>query len=170
MPEPGPKQAATIVALAGGEIIGRTKLQKVACLLELAGAHLGFKFAYHIYGPYSEGLAIAASDADALDLLNVEDRPATWGGKYSIYRTDRPAPKDTPQSLIQIAQTAAKADSIVLELAVTAAFLAKDGRPDAWDEVTSRKKAKATPERIGQAKTLYQSLARDDLPTRLPNI
>jgi hypothetical protein len=43
MPDPGPREAAKIVQLAGGEIIGSTRLQKIGCLLELVGAGVGFE-------------------------------------------------------------------------------------------------------------------------------
>jgi len=35
MPRPGPREAAKIVSMAGGEIIGTTRFQKIGCLLEL---------------------------------------------------------------------------------------------------------------------------------------
>jgi uncharacterized protein len=168
MPEPGPKEATAIVATAGGEVLGRTRLQKIACLMELAGARIGFKFSYHLYGPYSEQLSLATADAGALRMIEVEERVAEWGGQYSIYRTQQQV--GMPDSLRQLATTAAHADSIDLELAVTAAFLAKCGVNDPWGEVTSRKKTKATPERITSARALYQSLKVPNLPIALPNI
>jgi uncharacterized protein len=61
MPDPGPREVAQIISLAGGEIIGSTRLQKIGCLLDLVGAGVGFEFSYHIYGPYSEELNLAAS-------------------------------------------------------------------------------------------------------------
>jgi hypothetical protein len=58
-----------------------------------------------------------------------------------------------------------------LELAVTAAFLAANGNPDAWDAVAVRKKAKATPARLANAKALYQVLRSvENLPKSLPAI
>jgi uncharacterized protein len=170
MPEPGPKEAVKLVASAGGEIVGRTRLQKIGCLLELAGANFGFRYEYHIYGPYSEQLSVAASDADALGLVQVEDRTADWGGRYSIYRAPVEKAEGLPGALKALGKTAAGANSIELELAVTAAFIARDGHPDPWNEVAFRKKAKATEGRIANAKKLYQLLARSDLPNPLPNI
>ena len=51
--------AARIVSDAGGSLIGRTRLQKIAYLLELSGTGAGFPFEYRHYGPYSEKLATA---------------------------------------------------------------------------------------------------------------
>ena len=36
-----------IVALAGGRIVGKTRLQKAVFILELAGVGFGFEFSYH---------------------------------------------------------------------------------------------------------------------------
>jgi hypothetical protein len=168
MPDPGPREVARIVSLAGGEIIGRTRLQKVGCLLDLVGSGSGFEFSYHIYGPYSEELSIAAGDADALDMITVDDRVAAWGGRYSIYRTTMDFSADA--SVKSLARKAAQADSVALELAVTAAFLAANGEDDAWDEVAERKSAKATPEMMSKARSLYADFRKIDVLGRLPSI
>src|ERR1700689_1317602 len=78
-------KAAEIVRDVGGQIVGRTKLQKVAFLLELAGFGEGFEFEYRHYGPYSEELATAIQFAEAFGLVTQEERTASWGGTYSIY-------------------------------------------------------------------------------------
>jgi hypothetical protein len=169
MPDPGPIEVARIIRLAGGEIIGRTRLQKVGCLLDLVGAGSGFEFSYHIYGPYSEELSIAATDADALDMIAVDERTAAWGGRYSIYRTSLDFPPTDP-TIGALARKGAQADSVALELAVTAAFLAANGHHDAWDEVAERKCSKATPEMMLKAKALYREFQRIDSPGRLPAI
>ena len=101
----------------------------------MAGAELGFGFSYRLYGPYSEQLSIAISDADALGLIEAEDRTAEWGGRYSVFRIKNRVPEEARRitaPLRTLASTAAKADSIVLELAVTAAFLARSGSKDPW--------------------------------------
>jgi hypothetical protein len=171
MTEAGPKEVAKLISIAGGEVIGATRLQKIACLIELAGATLGFNFAYHLYGPYSEQLDVAVSDAGALGLVRIEPKQAAWGGRYSVFRLSSPEADHVPNSLSTLATTAAKADSVELELAVTAAFLAANGNPDAWDAVAVRKKAKATPARLANAKALYQVLRSvENLPKSLPAI
>lgn len=169
MPDPGPQSVAKIVSLAGGQIVGRTRLQKIGCLLDLVGAAPGFEFSYHIYGPYSEDLSIAASDADALGMINVDEREASWGGRYSVYRTTMEFPPSDPV-FESLAKKGAEADSVTLELAVTAAFLAANGHDDAWDEVAERKRAKATPERMSKAKILYSEFQKIDASGRLPAI
>jgi hypothetical protein len=170
MPDPGPREAARIVQLAGGEIIGSTRLQKIGCLLEMVGAGVGFDYSYHRFGPYSEELSIAATDADALDLIEINEKTAAWGGRYAIYRLagDSGGPADSSVSVL--ARTAAAANSVALELAVTAAFLAKNGYSNAWEEVAERKSAKATAEMMSLAKSLYSDLRTVSVPVSLPAI
>jgi uncharacterized protein len=170
MPDPGPREAAKIVQLAGGEIIGSTRLQKIGCLLELVGAGVGFDYSYHLFGPYSEELSIAAADADALDLIDIKERTATWGGRYSIYRSLSDNTDSSDPSVGALAKAAAAANSVALELAVTAAFLAKNGYSNPWEEVAARKSAKATAEMMSQAKSLYRDLRRLSVPVSLPAI
>src|SRR5262245_43433656 len=113
------QQAAEIVRDAGGRLIGRTKLQKVAYLLELVGLGSGFQFQYRHYGPYSEDLADAVQMAVAFDLVSEEERKADWGGTYSIYAfTGSGKPKSDDRAAF--AQAAAKVGAIELELAATA--------------------------------------------------
>jgi uncharacterized protein len=170
MTEPGAWQAARIVAIAGGRIVGRTRLQKIGCLLDIAGAGVGFRFTYHHYGPYSEELRIAAEDASALGLIEIDEHRAAWGGHYSIYRSSTEAAHDAPQLVRRLGQAAASADSIELELAVTAAFLAKHGEKDPWQEVAVLKSEKATEDRLVKARSLYRTLALPGLPVELPRI
>jgi uncharacterized protein YwgA len=169
MPDPGPREVAEIISLAGGQIVGSTRLQKVGCLLDLVGAGVGFEFSYHLYGPYSEELIIAATDADALNMIEIEERTAAWGGRYSIYRAPQTSSSADP-AIKKLAKKAAQADSVALELAVTAAFLAANGHEDAWEEVAERKRAKATPEMMSQAKALYKDFRKMEVPFPLPPI
>jgi uncharacterized protein YwgA len=170
MPNPGPREVVQIISLAGGEIIGSTRLQKIGCLLDLVGAGVGFEFSYHIYGPYSEELSLAASDADALDLIDVNEKTATWGGRYSIYRVPTSGQQTLDANIMKLAKRASQADSVALELAVTAAFLAENGYDGAWDEVAERKQAKATPEMMAKAKALYRDFQKIKVPNALPAI
>jgi uncharacterized protein len=170
MPDPGPREVAQIIGLAGGEIIGSTRLQKIGCLLDLVGAGVGFEFSYHFYGPYSEELSLAAADADALDLIDVNEKTAAWGGRYSIYRVSTSSQQSLDANIMKLAKRAAQADSVALELAVTAAFLADNGYHDAWNEVVERKRAKATPEMMIKAKALYRDFRKIEVPKALPEI
>ncbi len=169
-----PRAVFEIVSLAGGCIIGRTRLQKCTCGLELTGLGYGFSFFYKRFGPYSEDLKLACDDADALGLVHEQRRTANWGGEYSAFVTGAAdGARDEPvkrQARVQLLKIMITADPIALELAVTAAFLAAKGVPNPWDEVKARKQAKATISAVKKAKKLYRELRTVPTPTPLPNI
>lgn len=161
-------KAARLVRDAGGRIIGRTKLQKIAYLLSVAGLEEGLYFAYKHYGPYSDELATAARDADLLGLLKETEHQASWGGTYSTYVVSEQVDLTVPPARRHLAAEAAAADAVELELAATAVFLAKDGYPDPWFETARRKPEKAEGGRIDRAKALYQKLSSIGTPVGLP--
>lgn len=163
--------AASIVRDAGGEIVGRTRLQKVGYLLELAGLGSGYRFEYRYYGPYCEDLAEGIRAAWAFDLIDETERSAAWGGTYSIYRSTAKAGNRDRGLRAQFAEEAASIDAIVLELAATAAYLqAEGGHDDPWEETQRRKPDKASADRIAAAKDAYKKLKNIQTPKKLPNI
>lgn len=145
---------AEVVALSGGELVGKTRLQKSVYFLEARGVGYGFDFSYHYYGPYSEELSEASTDASALDYLSFE-----WkAGKhpYAVYRANVNAEvSDLNKRREQILGVLKGYDPIVLELAATADFLKAAGHSeDTWQEVQRRKGDKVTDERIAKANEL----------------
>lgn len=154
-PKSDGEKVRSIIADAGGKIVGRTKLQKIAYLLEAAGEGDGFHFGYHHYGPYCEDLTRAASIAGMTGDINEEEKVANWGGSYSIYTTSA-SPENGPRQ--RLVRTAAEANSVVLELAATAAYFAVNGKEDPWQETLARKPDKAAEGRLDEAKELYQKL------------
>ena len=170
------QNAASIIRDAGGKLTGRTRLQKIAYLLEAAGLGVGFDFEYRHYGPYSDQLADALSKAAAARLIFEEEKPATWGGTYSIFTFTAGAQVPPGPAVSEVRQDfitkAASADPIALELAATAVFLAKEGEPDEldpWRETERRKPEKAAVS-LKKAKDLYQTLQAINTPVRLPAI
>lgn len=151
------EKVTQLVKEAGGKIVGRTRLQKIACLLELANVGDGFRFSYHHFGPYSEELSSAAEMAELYDMIEKTDKKASWGGTYSVYTVNG---SGKAASVVRqgIIDATIDAGAIVLELAATAAYLAKTDVGDPWMEVSERKPEKATPELISQAKELYKRL------------
>lgn len=171
MLKPDRQKAAEIVRDAGGTIVGRTKLQKVGYLLELAGFGEGFRFEYRHYGPFSEDLAAGIETADAFGLVTEEERAAGWGGRYSIYRATGKVGARQADDRARFAETAARFDSIELELAATAAYLsAVEGVPDPWDETAKRKPKKCDSGRLDRAKEVYRALRDLPSPKTLPDI
>lgn len=162
---------ADLIRDTGGRVVGRTKLQKIGCLLELAGEGVGFGFRYKHYGPYSELLASAAQLGPIFGKISEEERPASWGGRYSVYSVDKVSALPLESVRRRLAEQSASADSVELELAVTAAFLASQGESDAWGRTRSLKPEKAREGRLERAQQLYarlRSLAGEG--TSLPDI
>lgn len=163
-------RAAEIVRDAGGTIVGRTRLQKVAFFLEAAGVGFGFPFRYKHFGPYSELLAAATQHASALRLVRETEGAATWGGHYSAYSLNAQLPTAPNPTRVALANLMVNADAIELELAATAAYLALERFPDPWGETARRKPEKADAGRLARARQLYQHLRQVPTPRPLPAI
>lgn len=169
MTKAGPEAVAELIALAGGQLIGRTRLQKAAYLLELAGVGYGFPFTYHHYGPYSEELSWAVKDGEGLSLLSEKEERAAWGGTYSVFQSrvgvnETDALNKVRKALLTIARNA---DAVALELAATAALVANRGIRDPWNEVSRLKPQKAA-SKLALAKELYDQIAAVEVPNPLP--
>ncbi|MGO4447339.1 hypothetical protein AB4Y96_00310 [Phyllobacterium sp. TAF24] len=158
-------KAAAIVQDAGGHIVGRTRLQKVAYLLVASGLEEDFSFSYKHYGPYSDDLAAFASDANLLGFIKETEKKASWGGVYSVFDIANFTEGNGSPDREPLAKLAASADAIELELAATALYLAKEGIIDPWGETERRKPDKSTEGRLERAKILYRRL--NDLPKPL---
>lgn len=167
--------AARIVQDAGGELVGRTRLQKIAFLLSLSGFSDEFSFEYRHYGPYSEDLAQAMEVAAALGPVREEERLADWGGHYSVYTLLRPVDQDDAARSAFV-QKAKRVDAVELELAATAAYLfscegigATDvGNP--WHETRRRKPTKAGNGRLERAAKAYDELRSLETIRPLPEL
>lgn len=164
------RQAAAIVRDAGGNIVGRTKLQKIGFFLEAAGVGSGFPFRYKHYGPYSELLAAAAQHAAALQLIIENKSVANWGGQYSIFHTQMPPDPSAHPARTRLAHEMVNADAVELELAATAAFLAQERFPDPWAETARRKPEKAEGGRLERARQLYSRIRQIPTPRPLPDL
>lgn len=163
-------KARDIVRDAGGRVVGRTRLQKIAYLLELAGLGDGFEFEYRHYGPYSEDLATAARNAHSMGFIHEDEQPTSWGGFYSIFTTEDESDDKVLSSRKELAQLAVKADPIELELAATAAYLAVHGESNPWQETARRKPDKVEGTRLNKARALYRKLREIDTPDTLPDL
>lgn len=163
-------KVAAIVRDAGGRVVGRTRLQKMAYLLELAGLGEGFSFEYRHYGPYSEELAASARFENLVGFLKEKEMSTSWGGFYSVFTVAASDNCIIANARVSIARIAAAADPVELELAATAAFLASKGERQPWKETKVRKPEKASDERIERAKVLYKQLSGIDTPVALPLI
>lgn len=160
---------AQIIRDADCKIVGRTRLQKIAFLLERAGLGSGLSFEYKHYGPYSEELAFLCEKACVVGLVDEEEKQAQWGGFYSVFSVDNSLSCSNSKERITLIKEAAEADSIALELAATAVFLSED-YSNSWAEVALRKPEKASSERLSKAKDLLSRLSAIKSPKPLPNL
>lgn len=161
-------KVARIVRDAGGRVVGRTRLQKLAYLLSVAGHEGRFSFTYRHYGPYSEELALAVRDANLLSFINETEQVAAWGGTYSTYTLGKEPAQLSSSPRRPLASAAAEADAVELELAATAVFLALAGVRGPWEETARRKPEKAEGGRLQKAQALYGRLRTID--QKLPAI
>lgn len=163
--------AVDMIALHGGKLVGRTRLQKRAYLLHRCGANFDLPFVYHHYGPYSFDLAEGCIDAQMGKRIKIKEKRGRYGIRYAIFRLkDKEAtrrrdrigalPAEKARSLLKRME---RVSDIVLELAATVVFLRDDGRyPDnAVAETKARKPLKATDERLGEALSLIRDLGLD---------
>ena len=166
-------KAAAIVRDAGGRLVGRTRLQKVAYLTQLAGFADDFPFEYRHYGPYSEELAEAMEIAVGLGIAQEEEKESVTGAWYSIYTA---VSVDADNDRARFVNAAAGIGAIELELAATAAYLyVEEGyrggdEGDPWEITKQRKPSKAAKGRLRRAKAAYGRLRSIATPRELPLI
>jgi hypothetical protein len=164
------ERAAEIVRHAGGRVVGKTRLQKMAYILEIAGLGAGFQFEYRNYGPYSEALADGIASAQFWDLISEDEHTANWGGTYSVFKASpRKETDEIDAARKKILELGVKANPVSLELAATAAFLSKENYRDPWAETFRRKPEKAE-KFLGDAKALYAKLRAIRTPNQMPAI
>lgn len=153
---------AALVRLNGGQLVGKTRLQKTVFLLEAKGVGIGFDFDYHNYGPFSSDVAFAADDAEALGFIETKTNFGAHEVPYTIFTSTDAAPTfdDKASETRRLAlEMMGRYSALVLELAATAKYLEEHGYPEnQWEELERRKPLKATPERIKKAKDLLGSL------------
>jgi len=152
------KDVARIVHLNGGQLVGKTRLQKSAYFLEAKGLGFGIDFSYYRYGPYSEDLANFADDAKNSGLIDIEWKTSSDGAKYAVFRSlltgfieDQ---SDTKRR--RVLEILEHYSAVEVELAATAHFLSKNGYATApWEETKRRKSSKADTERLNRARQLF---------------
>lgn len=167
--------AARIIQDAGGELVGRTRLQKIAYLTQLAGFGDEFHFEYRHYGPFSEDLARGMEIATAFGQVQEDEQQAGWGGWYSVYRLPSVQPP-TDVGRAAFVRLAKEIGAVELELAATAAFLfvvegiGRTNDENPWNETRARKPEKARDGRLEQAMAAYAKLRQCPTPNPLPEL
>jgi len=157
---------ADIVHAAGGRLVSRIRLQKIAYLLDQLGAKSGLQYSYHHYGPYSRDLDSAILDAEAFGLVKEKyGHRKSDGARYSVFvRCDEVGEFSCLKEnhLRKVTQSLASQNITVLELAATAHWLAEvEMVPDWKAEIRRRKGSKTENGRLEEATKL---LAEVGLP------
>ena len=165
---------ADIVNIAGGRLIGRTKLQKTVYLMHAAGWEQdAFSFCYFHYGPYSEAVVDAVDNAVLLNLLEEEEHATASGNPYWTYKSTQQAGEPATgfsDEICCLIRKASKANAIELELAATALYLAQEEECETpWKETERRKPQKSANGLLERAKTLYTDL-KNCVPQKFPEL
>ena len=158
-----------LIALNNGELVGRTRLQKLAYLLHRCGANFDVPFVYHHYGPYAPLLANACLSARAERRITIEERPGRHGVPYAIFRIAGDVRSPTgigalpADKALSILARTKRASDFALELAASIVFLRDDDRygAKAVRETAIRKPRKGTRENMREAFGLIRDLGLD---------
>ena len=158
---------AALLKAAGGELVGRVRLQKAVYLLDRLGLESGFRYDYHHYGPFSRDLDNAVADAEAFELVEEAfGRRQVDGARYSIFRLTADN-RELPAKIGRLDQAElerylrifAAATVTVLELAATANWLVEVERRDDWKKALRRRKGpKVEGGRLEQALDLLRKI------------
>ncbi|RMH45518.1 MAG: hypothetical protein D6694_04575 [Gammaproteobacteria bacterium] len=156
---------AALVKAAGGRLVGRVRLQKIAYLLQQVGLEevRDLEWSYHHYGPYSEKLDEQLIFAKLFNLIDEKRRPrSSDGALYSIFELGQGAKKkvpELPENGRHLVQRLRDEDSIILELAATAHWLSEKEQIADWREELHRRKTwKVEDGRLEKALELLKDL------------
>jgi uncharacterized protein YwgA len=156
----------SLVQAAGGEIVGKVRLQKMVYLLDQLGLGSGFSFEYRHYGPYSEDLAEKIEDNVVFGhLAEVIRRRQSDGVPYSVFKASSVGEGEKIDNILPLDRIAdalrkmQERSSTVLELAATIHWLAEIEKVDDWKaELIRRKGAKTQSGRDERAVELLEAL------------
>lgn len=155
-----------LIALHGGRLVGRTRLQRQAYLLHRRGAGFDLPFVYHHYGPYSFDLVDGLTGACADGRIDVEEKFGRHGVPYAIFTLggDTAPPEGIGQLAAadarELLETMKNVSDVVLELAAAIVFLREEGgyADQAEEETRVRKPLKATDACMTKARALLDTL------------
>lgn len=156
----------SLVMAAGGEVVGKIRLQKIVYLLDEMGLNSGFSYQYFHYGPYSADLAERVEDDVVFGQLQANQRRRVSDGvPYVAYSATKAGDGDGLETHMPIARLRAALDEMqrqsatILELAATIHWLAAVEYVPEWKaELVRRKGAKARDGRDRKAFELLRTL------------
>jgi uncharacterized protein YwgA len=155
-----------VVALSGGRVVGRTRVQKTIYLLDTLGLNSGAAFYYYNFGPFSDEVADGISDGKfSGSLVERVGHRQSDGSPFSVFETQKNS-ADVPQlgdidrdHARRLLERLQSVNSTVLELAATVHWLRFIEKVDDWRaELRRRKGAKTDGGRMDQAAALLGEL------------
>jgi len=156
---------AAIICAAGGRLVSRIRMQKIAYLLDQLGTESGFDYQYHHYGPYSRDLDNAILDATAFGLVEEKhEHRQSDGARYSVFVCKDMGKKSGfgrlgEEKASELVRLFSETNVTVLELAATAHWLAAVEKvPDWQQEIVRRKGPKTENGRLAKAEVLLGRL------------
>jgi uncharacterized protein YwgA len=165
-------QVSALIKLAGNQIVGKVKLQKIVYLLDKIGMNSGFIYSYHHYGPYSSALSDEVDwEVFTGDIEEQERNRVSDGVPYVIFRSadtvDVPKGKIGELEVGDVARYATVLNgysSTELELAATAYWLANEEAIKDWRSELRRRKGIKT--EGGRTEKALEILQRVGLPIK----
>jgi uncharacterized protein YwgA len=140
-----------IVALSGGRLVGRTRMQKTVYLLDAKGLNSGAAYYYYNFGPFSDEVADGISDGKFAGRLEEKtDYRRSDGSPFSIFQTAKSSaevgklgslPKEDAVRLLDRLNSKS---STVLELAATIHWLTIIEKVGDWRSELKRRKGSKT--------------------------
>lgn len=155
------KLVAQLIYAAGGELVGKIKLQKSIYFLTNLGINTSIDFDYYYYGPYSKQIDDALSEISSEEIGILEEQVkfrVLDGAKYSVFKIrdnkaiEREIEKCDYEIISKWASIFAKTNSTILELAATIHWLKNVERISDWrQEIITRKGAKTRNGKLDKA-------------------
>jgi len=157
-----------VIHTAGGELIGRVRLQKIMYLLDRKGLNSGANYFYHHYGPYSDEISNGIEDAKFFGHLQEDIKYREGdGAPYSVFKVDASAEIQPTAKLGKLNADRAQVfldklvpeNSTVLELAATIDWLKHYEKVEDWKaELKKRKGQKVLNGRLKKAEKILDNL------------
>jgi uncharacterized protein YwgA len=127
-------QALTRLLVTAQEVRGRKKLQKMVFIAQNLGYPFGEPFELHVWGPYSEVLAVKLKEMVDWGFASEEVLPGPAGNHHYVYtpgpQAHRVAGEELPGLTDLVADLNAR-DATFLEGVATALYLRTQGKQDA---------------------------------------
>ncbi|MGE5675731.1 MAG: hypothetical protein ACM3XM_17920 [Mycobacterium leprae] len=131
-----PYRLLTRMLVLAEEVRGRKKLQKMVYIAQRLGYPFPEPFALHMWGPYSEVLALKLKEMTDWGFAREEALPGPAGNQHYIYSPGPNAARalagaeDVSEALKRLVAHLNQQDSTLLEGVATVLYLRATGQPD----------------------------------------